>query len=137
MHLSVQKAKYNPPQRKTICPRSSKLGTYILTDPVAICLTCKHYRPQQIPSGGYCTHPASTTVDIITGEFMFDSANLMRKDSTRCGIQARYFQKENDFLIAIRKSEDLQKLTHDIKHIAHFLVRFVIMFVCFFGMFLP
>ena len=74
---------------------TSRRVSKVYKDPGLICKNCKHYNVRY----EVCTHPVSTTVDLVTGSMYFDSAEEMRDNPKKCGMNAKYFDKENDGIV--------------------------------------
>ena len=56
-----------------------------------LCKDCKHYRPHWFTGiHKSCTHPSSTTIDVVTGAKEHGAASTMRNGP--CGMEGKYYE---------------------------------------------
>ena len=77
-----------------------------------ICRNCKHFRPnaeyyakELRLKQGFCTHPQSQKVDIITGIPTYEKAVDMRGEKAACGPVATLFEPETNSLDGCAKNQ--------------------------------
>ena len=77
-----------------------------------ICRNCKHFRPnaeyyakELRLKQGFCTHPQSQKVDIITGIPTYEKAVNMRGEKAACGPVAILYEPETNSLAKWMREE--------------------------------
>lgn len=118
---------YKTPNIKVRC--NTEMVVRIYDDPKSICMNCKHYRPKKNTNNGICTHITSSSVDIISGKLYFDDAYTMRKNETRCGLNARYYESEIKIVTKIRTLFLLEQFSSFLECINIYLYVFLVILV--------
>lgn len=69
-----------------------------------VCRDCKFYKPNNEHisnikfSKGFCTHPKSTTIDLITGDISYNLAMENRLLPSMCGEEGMLYEREDNVL---------------------------------------
>lgn len=117
--------------------KCSRLGTYIVKDAKAVCNECKYFKVKKPSITGkdqhqyMCTHPSAVTVDIVTGKASLDTAHSMRHDQALCGIEARFFDKENELVLNIKRWIDVDDMVYYLRKTFTFSLQFAVAFFMF------
>lgn len=80
-------------RRLSIRACTSELSTVVFRNRTDVCHKCKFFRPETNIHEGFCTHPAATTIDVVSGYMYFENADAMRSSEKACGESARLFEK--------------------------------------------
>lgn len=83
-----------------------------------ICNDCVHFRHDKTfiakkycVSNGFCTHPESATIDVVSGDITYQRASIMRYKDT-CGFEGKLYEKEkNQFTLLIKQLPDMTNFT--------------------------
>jgi hypothetical protein len=92
---------------------------------ISSCRNCIHYKPFQY-SSDFTSRSSKCEKfgekDIITNEITYDYADSCRKDSSKCGHEGKYFEKE--------KNINLKILKHSIvsNYLTYLLTSFIIIY---------
>lgn len=69
-----------------------------------ICKDCVHFRPnmsyvtkEHRYTWGYCTHPTSCTIDVVTGKKTYEHAKTARFQEA-CGIEGKHYAPETNLV---------------------------------------
>jgi hypothetical protein len=84
---------------------------------IPACRNCIHYKPSTYNSDFTASYNKCSKFgdkDIITDKISYDIAEFCRKDETRCGINARYFEREPNIDMKILKHNIMTNMTNNI-----------------------
>lgn len=117
---------------------ASKYGTYVYKDPYTVCKNCKYFRKNKInaedaeyPEDNYCTHTKSTSFDIVSGNVFFESAYTMRSEDELCGLNAKHFEKEHEYILFLREHIVTKKNMNYMQFFTKAIVYFTIILIIF------
>ena len=66
------------------------------------CKHCRHFIPDYYSSTSYSKCKMFGEKNIITDEINYDYANSCREDELKCGINAIYFERENQTILSLK-----------------------------------